>query len=46
MSGALNQFLVHVEKLVLLPFQIHPGMRAMVVVGKKSIIFFHQKNRD
>ena len=44
MGGALYQCIVHIQKLVFLPFQVGSGMRALIVVGEKLSIFMYDKN--
>lgn len=44
MGSALYQCIVHIQKLVFLPFQVGSGMRALIVVGEKFTIFMYDKN--
>ena len=44
MGGALYQCIVHIQKLVFLPFQAGSGMRALIKVGVKFTIFMYDKN--
>lgn len=45
MGGTLDEFLVEIEKLVFLPFEIGAGMRTLIVIGKKLAILLYHEDR-
>lgn len=45
MCRTLDQLIVEIKKLILLPFKIGSGMWALVVISKELAIFMHNKNR-
>ena len=43
MGSALDQGLVEIEELVLLPLEVDAGMRALVVIGVElSVLVYHE----
>lgn len=45
MCRALDQLIVEIKKLILLPFKTGTGMWTLVVISKELAIFMHNKNR-
>ncbi len=45
MGGALDEFFIEIEKLVLLPFEIGAGMWTLIVIGKKLAILVYYEDR-
>jgi len=43
MRRALDIHVIHVEKLVILPFQVDASMRATVYIGTESTILVHDE---